>query len=122
MISTDDKALILHNPRCSKSRGALKLLQENGIPYEEIRYLDNPPSESFLSELLDLLGVEPEAIVRKNEQAYKDLGLKDKTLTREEWIKVLHEHPRLIERPIVIYKGRAVVARPPEKVLELINA
>ncbi len=121
MMTTGDKALILHNPRCSKSRSALKLLQENGIPYEEIRYLDNPPSENFLSTLLDLLGVEPEAIVRKNEQVYKELGLKDKTLSREEWIKILHEYPRLIERPIVVYKGRAVVGRPPEKVLELIN-
>ena len=121
MIAADDKALILHNPRCSKSRGALKLLQERGIPYEEIRYLDNPPSEAFLDELLKLLKMEPEEIVRKNEKEYKALGLKEKSLTREAWLKILHDHPRLIQRPIVVYKGRAVIARPPEKVLELID-
>ncbi len=121
MIAAEGRAIILHNPHCSKSRGALKHLQEHAIPYEEIRYLDNPPGEVFLDELLDLLGLAPEEIVRKNEKAYRELGLKEKALSRSEWLNVLHEHPCLIERPIVIYKGRAVVARPPEKVLDLID-
>lgn len=117
----DEKALILHNPRCSKSRAALALLQEKGIPVEEIRYLETPPSEDFLDELLNRLDLAPDAIVRKKEKEYKQLGLQDKQLTRDQWLKILHQHPRLIERPIVIYKGRAVVARPPEKVLELLD-
>ncbi len=115
-----DKAIIWHNPRCSKSRGALKILQEKGIPVEERRYLDNPPSAEELESVLNLLGMAPEAIVRTKEVEYKALGLKDKALTWEQWLQILHEHPRLIERPIVIYKGRVVLARPPEKVLEVL--
>lgn len=115
-----DKAIIWHNLRCSKSRGALKILQEKGIPLEERRYLEQPPTVEELDEVLRLLGMVPEDIVRTKEAEYKALGLKDKSLTREQWLQILHEHPRLIERPIVIYKGKAVLARPPEKVLEIL--
>ena len=117
-----DKAIIWHNPRCSKSRGALQLLQEAGVEIEERRYLDNPPSAEELDEVLNLLGMTPEQIVRTKEALYKELGLKDKQLSRQQWLELLSQHPKLIERPIVIYKGRAVVARPPEKVLELLKA
>jgi arsenate reductase len=118
---TEKKAIIWHNPRCSKSRGALQILQEQGIPVEERRYLDNPPSTQDLNEVLKLLNVAPSAIVRTKEAEYKELGLQDKDLSHDEWLAVLNEHPHLIERPIVIYKGRAIVARPPEKVLEILD-
>ena len=116
-----DKAIIWHNPRCSKSRGALQLLQEKGIEVEERRYLENPPTVEELDQALHLLGLEPEQIVRKGETLYRELGLKDRSLSRDEWLQVLSEHPRLIERPIVFYRGRAVVARPPERVLEILS-
>jgi len=116
-----DKAIIWHNPRCSKSRGALKLLQEAGVEIEERRYLDNPPTPDELDAVLKLLGLEPEQIVRTKEALYKELGLKDKLLSREQWLELLSQHPKLIERPIVIYRNRAVVARPPEKAQELLQ-
>ena len=114
------KAIIWHNPRCSKSRGALQLLRERGIEVEERRYLDNPPTPAELDEALRLLGLEPQQIVRTGEALYRELGLKERTLSRDEWLQLLSEHPRLIERPIVFYNGRAVIGRPPEKVLELL--
>ncbi len=116
-----DKAIIWHNPRCSKSRGALKLLQEAGVEIEERRYLDNPPTPQELDEVLKRMELEPEQIVRTKEALYKELGLQDRQLSRTAWLELLSQHPKLIERPIVIYKGRAVLARPPEKVLELLK-
>lgn len=116
-----DTVIIWHNPRCSKSRGALRLLQERGIEIEQRRYLDNPPTADELDAVLKRLGLSPQEIVRTGEALYKALGLKDKTLSREQWLQTLSEHPRLIERPIVIYRDRAVVGRPPEKVLELFD-
>ncbi len=114
------KAIIWHNPRCSKSRGALKLLQERGIEVEERHYLDDPPTPEELDAALKQLGLAPEQIVRTGEALYRELGLKDRQLSRDEWLQLLSENPRLIERPIVFYKGRAVVGRPPERVLELL--
>ncbi|WP_294947616.1 arsenate reductase (glutaredoxin) [Sulfurivirga sp.] len=114
------KAIIWHNPRCSKSRGALKLLRERGIEVEERRYLDDPPTPEELDAALKQLALAPEQIVRTGEALYRELGLKDRPLSRDEWLQVLSENPRLIERPIVFYNGRAVIGRPPERVLELL--
>ncbi|HID01465.1 MAG TPA: arsenate reductase (glutaredoxin), partial [Piscirickettsiaceae bacterium] len=111
-----DQAIIWHNPRCSKSRDALKQLQAAGIEIETRRYLDNPPTPDELDAILKLLQLEPAHIVRTHETLYRELGLKDKQLSRQQWLELLSQHPKLIQRPIVIYRNRAVVARPPEKV------
>lgn len=111
---------IWHNPRCSKSRTALELLKSRGIEPRVVPYLENPPTPERLQEVLRLLGLGPRDIVRKGEGAYRELGLEEPSLTREALIRALVEHPVLIERPIVIANGRAVVARPPEKALDVL--
>ncbi|MFO1519090.1 MAG: arsenate reductase (glutaredoxin) [bacterium] len=111
---------IYHNPRCSKSRQALDLLNEKGLNPEVIEYLKAPPSAQELDALLKALKAEPRQIVRDKEGIYRELGLAEKALTREEWIEVLVKHPILIERPIVVCGKKAVVARPPEKALEIL--
>lgn len=111
---------IYHNPRCSKSRQALKLLQEQGIEPEVVRYLDVPPSKEELRSLLKKLGMRAEDIVRKKEALYKE-HYKGRELDEEEWLEVLSQNPRLIERPIVVEGKKAVLGRPPEKVLELVK-
>jgi arsenate reductase len=111
---------IYHNGRCSKSRGALEILQEKGIPHEVRWYLAEPLSAEEIRDLLQKLGVRPEAIVRKSEQYFQE-ALKGKTLDEDTWISELAAHPELIERPIVVNGDKAVVARPPERVLELVE-
>lgn len=110
---------IYHNPRCSKSRGALKILEEKGLSPDVRYYLKEALSEEELKFLLNKLGIRAEDLVRKGEKLYKE-QYKGKTLSEAEWIHVLTEHPRLIERPIVIKGNKAVIGRPPEKVMELI--
>ena len=109
---------IYHNPRCRKSREALVFLQEKGINPEVIEYLKSVPSEEELQELVAKLGMKPEDLLRKGEEIYKD-QFKGKELSDAQWIKAMVEHPKLIERPIVEKGGKAVVARPAEKVEEL---
>lgn len=110
---------IYHNPRCGKSRQTLKIIEEHQIQPEIIRYLENPPSEEELREILKMLGIKAEALVRKNEKIYKE-KFKGREWSEEEWIKILSAHPILIERPIVIKGDKAVLGRPPENVLDLI--
>ena len=112
---------IYHNPRCSKSRQTLELLKENNIEPEIILYLENPPSEEKLTELIDLLGINPRDLLRKGEEEYKAHNLKDESIKGEDIIKIMTENPKLIERPIVISKNKAIIGRPPENVLKLIN-
>lgn len=112
---------IYHNPRCSKSRQALTLLEEAGIKPHVVRYLDTPPGEAELDRLLHQLGMAPDALMRTGEDRYEELGLEGKKLSRAEGLKLLAENPILIERPIVVVGDRAVVARPPERVHELIE-
>lgn len=112
---------IYHNPRCSKSRQALALLEEGGQAPQVIKYLDAPPDAQTLDKLLTQLGLEPQEIMRTGEDRYAELGLKGQQLSRQAAIQVLVENPILIERPIVVVGDRAVVARPPERVRELLS-
>ncbi|MET0027360.1 MAG: arsenate reductase (glutaredoxin) [Candidatus Thiodiazotropha sp.] len=111
---------IYHNPRCSKSRQTLQLLQEQGVEPEIVEYLKTPPDRKTLEEILDMLGLEPRDLMRKKEAEYKSEGLDNPKLTRKQLIDAMIAHPKLIERPIVIKDGKAAIGRPPEKVLELL--
>lgn len=122
-VSIAGKAMsttIYHNPRCSKSRQTLELLEKQGIEPTIIEYLKTPPDYDTLDKLLQQLGLEPRQLLRKGEAEYKDLNLADKTLSRKELINAMVEHPRLIERPIVVSGKRAALGRPPAKVLEIL--
>jgi len=110
---------IYHNPRCSKSRSACALIAENGIAAEVVEYLQTPPSREELRALLKKLGIKPAELVRQGEAVFKE-HYAGRTLTDEEWLDAMVEHPILIERPIVVCGDKAIVARPPEKVLELL--
>ena len=111
---------ILHNPRCSKSRQTLQLITEKGIEPEIIQYLKTPPSKEELEEILDLLGLEPRELMRKKEKEYKEAGMDNPDLDREALIQGMVDHPKLIERPIVIKGGKAIIGRPPEQVLDIL--
>ncbi len=116
------KDRILHNPRCTKSRETLKLLQEHGVDLPVVEYLQQPLSKAELRELCSLLGVAPLALVRTKEELFGELGLrKDSGYSDEQWLDVLAGHPKLMERPIVVYRGRAAIGRPPENVLTLLG-
>ena len=110
---------IYHNPRCSKSRQGLELLKNSGLEFKTIKYLENTPSEKELSDVIKLLNIKPIDLVRKNEQIWKE-QFKGNNLTDQEVIKAMVEHPKLIERPIVINGNNAVIGRPPEDILTLI--
>lgn len=112
--------IIYHNPRCSKSRQTLALLEERGIEPQVVGYLDTPPDAGQLDEILKLLGMEPRDLMRKKEALYQDLGLDKETLTRDELIAAMVNNPVLIERPIVLANGRAAIGRPPEQVLDIL--
>ncbi|MDZ7687038.1 MAG: arsenate reductase (glutaredoxin) [Gammaproteobacteria bacterium] len=115
------KTTIYHNPRCSKSRQTLALIEEAGIEPEIVHYLDAPPDKKTLASLVDMLGITPRELLRKGEQEYKDLKLADKSLSDDELIEAMVTAPKLIERPIVVKDSRAVLGRPPENVLDLIG-
>jgi arsenate reductase len=112
---------LFHNPRCSKSRGALELLRERGVDPHIVAYLDQAPSIEDLRDLLRMLGSGARSILRSGEAEYAELGLDDPALDDEALIAAMHEHPRLIERPIFVRGQRAVIGRPPERVLELLD-
>ena len=112
---------IYHNPRCSKSRQALELLRGQGVEPEIVEYLKTPPDRNALEGILDLLGMEPRELMRRKEPEYKQAGLDNPELTREQLIDAMLAHPKLIERPIVIKDGkRAALGRPPEQVLDVL--
>ncbi len=108
-----------HNPYCSKSRQALNLLEEEGETIEVVRYLENPPSHQELKQVIELLGIEPIELVRKQESEWKE-NYKGKKLTDDEIIDAMIKYPKLIERPIAIKGTHAVIGRPPEKVLDIL--
>jgi arsenate reductase len=115
-----DDTRLYHNPRCSKSRGALELIHERGIEPRVIAYLDTPPTRDELRELLRLLALPARALLRTGEDEYAALGLADASLSDDALIDAMVAHPRLIERPIFVHAGRAVIGRPPEQVLTLL--
>lgn len=115
-----DTVTIYHNPRCSKSRQALALLEEEGVIPTVVKYLDTPPDAATLGNLLDMLGLQPRELMRKGEAEYADLNLANPDLTRAQLIEAMVSHPRLIERPIVVSDGQAIIGRPPEKVLDIL--
>jgi arsenate reductase (glutaredoxin) len=111
---------IYHNPRCSKSRQTLKILQDNNITPQIILYLETPPSKSDLKNLLAKLDIGARDLLRPSEEAYKLKGLSDKSLTDDQLISAMLAEPKLIERPIVVAGEKAVLGRPPENVLALL--
>lgn len=112
---------LYHNPRCSKSRQTLALLQENGIDPKIILYLETPPNPTTLKKILTMLNMSAKEFIRKKEDEYQKYKLNAATITEKALIEAMCKHPKLIERPIVVYKNKAVLGRPPENVLELIS-
>jgi arsenate reductase (glutaredoxin) len=110
---------IYHNPRCSKSRETLALLQAKGIEPNIVEYLKTPPSASQLKSIVKQLGIKPQQLVRKGEEIYKS-RYANKTLSDAQWIEAMVENPSLIERPIVIRGQRAALGRPPQNVVQLL--
>lgn len=110
---------IYHNPRCTKSREALEIVSQKHDDYEVILYLKNPLNERQLENLVSLLNIEAKDLVRKNEMEWKN-NYKGKQLSQKEIINAMAKHPKLMERPIVINNKKAVIARPPQRVLEII--
>lgn len=115
-----NKFTIYHNPRCSKSRQTLALLEENGQQPEIILYLNTPPSTTELTGILKKLGMSARQLLRKGEDAYKEHKLADTTLSDADLIEAMIKYPKLIERPIVIKGKQAILGRPPENVLALL--
>lgn len=115
------RVTIYHNPRCSKSRETLTLLQEQGIEPQIIQYLDTPPDVATLKTLLKDLGFSSaRQLMRHKEDIYKELNLADESLTEDQLIDAMVNHPKLIERPIVVKGKKARIGRPPEQILEIL--
>lgn len=112
--------IIYHNPRCSKSRQTLELLRQRGLEPTVIEYLKTPPTAGELDEILTRLNMEPRALLRKGESAYREGGLENPELDRSALIAAMVAHPVLIERPIVVANGKAAIGRPPENVLAIL--
>jgi arsenate reductase len=111
---------IYHNPRCGKSRATLTLLQEHGLTPRIVEYLQSPPSAAELKAIIAMLGIRPEQLVRKGEEIYRN-RYAGKTLSDDQWIAAMVRDPILIERPVVVHGNRAVIGRPPEAVLDLLE-
>ena len=115
------KVVIYHNPRCSKSRQTLALLESQGVDPEIVLYLDQPPSVGKLDQLCKGLGVQPLELMRTKEKRFQELGLSRKDQrSRQAWLKLMHQNPVLIERPIVVNGGKMALGRPPENVLGIL--
>lgn len=112
---------LFHNPRCSKSRGALELLRARGVEPEIVDYLGEPPSVPALRELVAMLDRPARDLLRTSEPEYAALGLGDPSLDDDVLISAMSAHPRLIERPVFAHGDRAVIGRPPERVLDLLG-
>jgi arsenate reductase len=113
--------VIYHNPRCSKSRQTLSLLEPQGVKIDIIEYLNSPPDKQTLTDIIKKLGIAPRDLLRKKEDEYKQLGLDDITLDDEQIIDAMVQHPKLIERPIVIHRDKAALGRPPENILKILE-
>ncbi len=115
-----DEAILLHNPRCSKSRETLALLEARGEAVRVVNYLDTPPERALIEQLIDRLGLEPRGLMRTQELLYAGLGLDDPALTHAQLVDALHAHPQLLQRPILVANGKAAIGRPPEAVLAIL--
>ncbi len=111
---------IYHNPRCSKSRQTLQLLKDKGVEPTVVEYLKTPPDTNTLDSILTMLNIEPRQLMRKQEAEYKDQGLNDESLSRDQLIQAMSDYPKIIERPIVVNNDRAAIGRPPEDVLKIL--
>ncbi|MFN4236758.1 MAG: arsenate reductase (glutaredoxin) [Vogesella sp.] len=109
-----------HNPRCSKSREGLQLLQQHGAELDVIEYLKTPPTADELAAIIALLGGDPRSMMRKKEEEYSALHLDDVTLEDKHLIQAMLAHPKLIERPLAVTDGKAAIGRPPENLLSLL--
>lgn len=109
---------IFHNPRCRKSRETLALLEQRGELVTVIEYLKTPPSRAELKELVEMLGIRPQELIRKSEPEYEEF--KGKAFSEDEWLDAMVKYPKLIERPIVVKNGRAAIGRPPERVISVL--
>lgn len=118
---TDNTVTILHNPRCTKSRQALALIVERGLTPRIVEYLKNPPHIKELQALLRALNMDARQLLRNKEAIYKELELDNPKYSEDELLHIMSEHPVLIERPIVSYRGKAVIGRPPEAILNLFD-
>ena len=117
-----DTVKLYHNPRCSKSRDTLSLLKANGIDPEVVLYLETPPDAATLRQLLKMLGMaSARDLMRQKEDLYKSLDLANPQLSEEALIQAMIDNPKLIERPIVVSHGEALIGLPPEQVLEIVN-
>lgn len=117
-----DAVTIYHNPRCSKSRETLSLLKANGVEPQVVLYLDTPADAASIQSLLTMLGMSSaRELMRQKEDLYKSLNLGDSQLSEDALIQALVDHPKLMERPIVVAKGQARIGRPPEQVLEIVS-
>jgi arsenate reductase len=113
--------LVYHNPRCSKSRGALEILAERGIDADVVEYLQAPPDRAALEQILDAISDPPAALIRHDDR-FRELGLDpDGYQDRDRVVTLLLAHPELLQRPVIIHAGRGVIARPSERVLELLT-
>jgi arsenate reductase (glutaredoxin) len=121
MTSPPDQITVFHNQACSKSRGALAILDERGVSYDVVRYLDTPPDRATLERILDAISDDPKTLVRTDDDKFKVLGIPKSDVTdREQVIDLLLAHPEVMQRPVVFVGDRAVIARPSEKVLDLL--
>jgi arsenate reductase len=111
---------IFHNPRCSKSRRSLELLEARGIKPNIVEYLKQPPSAAELKAILRKLGMRLRDLLRRGEARYAELGLEDRDLSDDALVELMVENPILIERPIVVSGGKAAIGRPPERILEIL--
>jgi arsenate reductase len=117
---SQSKAVIYHNPGCSKSRETLQILQHSNIEPEIIHYLENPPSALELKRIIQMLGVSAWDLVRRSEQVYKDASLDEDSMSDDDIIDAICKYPALLQRPIVICADKAIIGRPPTLVLEII--
>lgn len=121
MTKTVKTSTLYHNPRCSKSREALRMLEERGTKLRVVRYLDTPPTAPELKDILKRLGLQPRDLIRQCEPLFASLKLDDPSVTDAALVRAMAENPVLIERPIFDNGTRAIIGRPPERVLELLD-
>lgn len=119
-MANDDRIIVYEKPTCTTCRKLAKLLREAGIEYEAVNYLLEPIPREELARLIRMMGISPRELLRKGEPAYRELGLGRADLTDDELLDAMAAHPELVQRPIVVRGDRAVLARPPERVKEIL--